>query len=271
MWRGLTRKVRAAASFFPREVAWGLADGPSSGALKPNRVGRCGWRPYEQAAAVLVRIGQPPVSDSRLWRRVQQAGHPLGEQAAADQSAAARVARPAWAEPEPKRLRLDGGLVNSVGAGWKAGTLARVGSVVAEQPKPSDRVPKVQTQVRRSSAVLGAVAAVTPVLLELGRRTHLGAATHSGMTADGAPWIWHLAAAPVPTRRPMLDGSQARPPVSVAAQALFPDQPTVASACFQAHTDDGVEGPRAPTVTELDPADRADVAAYFRTHHARMA
>jgi hypothetical protein len=264
--------VRAAVIiFFPLDVAWGLDEGQYSGALKQNMVWLCGLLPYAQAAAVMARIGKHPVSDSSLWRMVQQAGNHLGEPAAADQSDAALVPTPDLAEPETKLLSMDGGLVNIFGEGWKEFKVGLVGSVVAEQPNPSDRVPKVHTQVLRYSAVLGEVSAFTPVLLDLGRRTHFGTAAHSCITADGAPWIWNLADAHFPTSRQILDWYHARQHLSVAAQALFPDQPTAATAWFQAHTDDLFEGHLAPILAELDRADREDVATYFRTHHARMA
>ncbi len=142
---------------------------------------------------------------------------------------------------------------------------------MAEEPGLSDEVPKVHTQVLRYSAVLGEVAAFTPALLELARRTGFGATAHSGITADGAPWIWNLADEPFPNSRHSLDWYHARQHLSVAAQALFPDQPTAAAAWFQAHTADLFEARLAPMVAELGPADRDDVAAYFRTHQAPMA
>jgi hypothetical protein len=262
---------RAGSIFFPLDVAWGLDEGPYRGALKQNRVWRCGLVPYEPAAAVMARIGKQPVSDSRLWRMVQQAGQQLGEPAASTQDEATLESTTESAESDTKLLRMDGGLLNIFGEGWKEFKVGLVGTVVAEEPGPADGVLKVHSPVLHDGAVLGEVAAFTPVLLALARRTGFGTTAHSGMTADGAPWIWTLADAHVPASRPMLDGYPARQHVSLAAQALFPDQPTAATACFQAPTADLFEGHLAPILAELDRADRADVAAYFRTHQARMA
>lgn len=231
----------------------------------------CGLLPYEQAAAVMTRIGKQPVSDSSLWRMVQQAGQHLGQPAASTQGDATHEATAESAESDTKLLSMDGGLVNIFGEGWKEFKVGLVGSVVAEAPDPSDGLPKVHTQVLRYSAVLGEVAAFTPVLLDLARRTRFGAAKHSCITADGAPWIWNLAEAYFPASRQILDWYHARQHLSVAAQALFPDQPTAATTWFQNHTDDLFEGHLAPILAELDQADREDVAAYFQTHQARMA
>lgn len=271
MWSGPTTSVRRAGIiFFPLDAAWALDEGQYSGALKQNRVWLCGLLPYEQAAAVMARIGKHRVSDSSLWRLVQQAGQQLGKQAVTDQGDTTPVSRPESAVSDTKLLSMDGGLVNIFGEGWKEFKVGLVGTVVAEEPSPSDRMPKVHTQVLRYSAVLGEVAAFTPVLLELARRTGFGAVSHSCITADGAPWIWNLADAYFPTSRQILDWYHARQHLSVAAQALFPDQPTAATTWFQAHTDDLFEGQLAPMVAELEQADREDVTAYFRTHQARM-
>jgi hypothetical protein len=248
-----------------------LDEGPYSGALKQNMVWLCGLLPYEQAAAVMARIGKHPVSDSSLWRMVQQAGQHLGEAAASTQRDATLASTPESTEADTKLLSMDGGLVNIFGEGWKEFKVGLVGTVVAEERDPAERMPKVHTQVLRYSAVLGEVSAFTPALLELARRTGFGATALSCITADGAPWIWNLADAYFPNSRQILDWYHARQHLSVAAQALFPDQPTAATAWFQAHTDDLFEGHLPSIVAELDQADRDDVAAYFRTHQARMA
>ncbi len=271
-WSGLITGVRRVGIiFFPLDAAWGLDEGPYSGALKQNMVWLCGLLPYGQAAAVMARISKHPVLDSSLWRMVQQAGQQLGKQAASNQRDATLGSTPESAESATKLLSMDGGLVNIFGEGWKEFKVALVGTVVAEEPGPADHVPKVHTQVLGYSAVLGEVAAFTPILLDLARRTPFGASAHSCITADGAPWIWNLADTHFPASRQILDWYHARQHLLVAAQALFPDQPTAATVWFQAHTDDLFEARLAPMVAELDQADRADVAAYFRTHQARMA
>ena len=264
-------RVRTADIIFsPLDAAWELDEGEYSGALKQNMVWLCGLLSYRQAAEVMARIGKRPVSDSSLWRMAQQAGQRLGKQAASDQLEVTLVPTTKSAGPDTKLLSMDGGMVNIFGEGWKELKVALVGTVVAEEPSPSDSVPEVHTQALRYSAVLGDVSAFTPVLLDLARRTRFGQATRSCITADGAPWIWNLADEHFPNSLQILDWYHARQHLSGAAQALFPNQPAAATAWFQAHTADLFEGHLAPIVAELERADLADTAAYFQTHQARM-
>ena len=250
--------MRAADIIFsPLDTAWALDEGRYSGALKQNMVWRCGLLPYGQAAAVMVRIGKRAVSDSSLWRMVQQAGQQLDKSAAR----APLETTPKSSTESAKLLSMDGGMVNIFGEGWKELKVALVGSVVVDDT--SDRLPQVHTQALRYSAVLGDVSALTPVLLDLADCTHFGEATRSCLTADGAPWIWNLADAHFPNSLQILDWYHARQHLSGAAQALFSDQPAAATAWFQAHTDDLFEGHLAPLVADLQRADLADTALIF--------
>ncbi len=260
--------VRSADTIFsPLDTAWELSEGTYGGALQQNMVWLCGLLPYEQAAAVMARIGKRQVSDSSLWRMAQHAEQHLGQPSVDEAFASTPTAS---VEPETKLLSMDGGMVNIFGEGWKEFKVALVGSVVVEASSASASVPEVHTQVLRYSAVLGDVSAFTPILLDLARQTGFDQATRSCITADGAAWIWHLADAYFPTSLQILDWYHARQHLSGAAQVLFPNQPSPATAWFQAHTDDLFEGQLAPIVAELERADLSESAAYFRTHHARM-
>jgi hypothetical protein len=135
----LLRVCGVRVSFFPSGRSRGLDEGPYSGALKQNMVQLCGLLPYEQAAAVMTRIGKRPVSDSSLWRRVQQAGQQLSERTAADQRDTRHESSAESPGPDTKLLSMDGGLVNIFGEGWTEFKVGLVGAVVAEKPDPSDR------------------------------------------------------------------------------------------------------------------------------------
>jgi hypothetical protein len=156
-------------SFFPLDEAWEL-DGSVYGAeLKRNMVWLCGLLSFAQAAEVMRRIGKRQVSDSSLWRMVQQAGQRLLQQAALEQSKDGVAHTDSTsAESSTKLLSMDGGMVNIWGEGWKEFKVALVGPVVADEPPESNIVPEVHTQVRRYAAVLGDVPAFTPTLLDLG-------------------------------------------------------------------------------------------------------
>src|SRR5205807_1359260 len=89
------------------------------------------------------------------------------------------VSKSASAEATTKLLSMDGGMVNIFGEGWKELKVALVGSVVVEEPDPSDSLPTVHTQPLRYGAVLGDIAAFTPVLLDVATSASFGQATRS--------------------------------------------------------------------------------------------
>jgi hypothetical protein len=227
--------------------------------------------PYEQAAQVMARIGKRPVSDSSLWRLAQKVGQALKAQETLEQNPEARLeVAGESAEPDTHLLSMDGGMVNIEGEGWKELKVGLVGTVIADEPASSDEAPSVHTTAPHYCAVLGDGSAFTPVLLNLARRTGFQQATRSCITADGAAWIWNLADAYFPDSLQIVDDDHARPHLSLAAQALFPDRPAHANAWFRAHTDDLFDGSLKPIVAELEQAGLADSAAYFQTHQARM-
>lgn len=254
--------------FSPLDVAWAVDEGRYHGALKQNMVWLCGLLPYQAAAQVMARIGKQPVSDSSLWRLAQHTDQWL-ERPADDEALTPLVTQSASAAPTTNLLSMDGGMVNVFGEGWKELKVALVGSVVAEEPAPSDRLPMVHTQPLRYGAVLGDLAAFTPVLLDVATSAGFGKASRSCLTADGAAWIWNLADTHFPDSVQILDWYHACQHLSDAAQALFPDRPTSATTWLQTHTDALFEGHVAPLVAELERAKLSEPAAYFRTHAAR--
>ena len=260
----------AGTIFSPLDAAWKLDESSYSGALKQNMVWLCGLLPYEQAAQVMVRIGKQPVSDSSLWRMAQHTEQWLDQTAEGDAREEAPVTDRASVVPSTKLLSMDGGMVNIFGEGWKELKVALVGTVVVEQPDPLTGRPTVHTQPLRYGAVLGDIATFTPVLLNLADDAGFGEATRACIAADGAPWIWNLADSHFPDSVQILDWYHARQHLSSAAQALFPDHPSVATAWFQAHSDNLFEGQLTPIVLELERAGLAESAAYFATHAARM-
>jgi hypothetical protein len=255
--------------FSPLDVAWELDEGNFSGALKQNMVWLCGVLPYEQAAQVMARIGKRNVSDSSLWRMAQHADQWIN-QPTDEVRKTPTVPNRASAEVTTKLLSMDGGMVNIFGEGWKELKVVLVGNIVVEEPDSSDRLPSVHTQPLRYGAVLGDIAAFTPVLRNIATNAGFGEATRSCITADGAPWIWNLADTHFPASVQILDWYHARQHLSDAAQALFPDLPTRAATWFQTRTDDLFEGQLTPIVLELENAGLAEPAAYFSTHAPRM-
>lgn len=258
-------------AFSPLDAAWDLDEGLYAGALKQNMAWLCGLLPYGQAAQAMARIGKRPVSESSLWRLVQHVGQGLNAQSTLTPlpEAESVTAAPS-AAPTTCLLSMDGGMVNIHGEGWKELKVALVGTVIADVPAASGEAGAVHTTAAQYGAVLGDVAAFTPVLLDLARRTGFTQAQQSCLTADGALWIWNLADTYFPDSAQILDYYHARQHLSSAAQALFPDRPWRADTWLHAHTDDLFDGALTPIIAELTQADLPDCAAYFHSHLARM-
>jgi hypothetical protein len=231
----------------------------------------CGLLSYGQAAEVMRRIGKRSVSDSRLWRLAPKVGRALKAQEGLEQKPEAQleVAGEA-AQPDTRLLSMEGGMVNIEGEGWKELKVGLVGTVVIDEPASGDKVKSGHTTAAHYCAVLGDVTTFTPVVLDLARRTGFEETARSCITADGAAWIWNLADAHFPDSLQIVDYYHARQPLSLAAQALFPDQPARVNIWFHAHTDDLFEGALKPILADLEQPGLTDCAAYFQTHQARM-
>ena len=258
-------------AFSPLDAAWELDEGLYGGALKQNMAWLCGLLPYGQAAEVMARIGKRKVSGSSLWRLVQKVGQALHSQATLETQPEVPAGTPGEsAGSQTKLLSMDGGMVNIEREGWKELKVGLVGTVIAEEPASTDEVPIVHTTAAHYCAVLGDVSTFTPALLDLAQRTGFKQADRSCITADGAAWIWNVADAQFPDSLQIVDWYHARQHLSLAAQALFPDQPARATAWFHAHTDDLFDGHLHPIIAELTQAGLTTEAAYFQTHLARM-
>jgi hypothetical protein len=175
--------------------------------MKQNMAWLGGLLPYGQAAEVMSRIGKRPVSDSSVWRLAQKVGRVLHRQETLEQKPEGQPeAVGESAGSDTRLLSMDGGMVNLEGEGWKALNVGLVGAVMADEPASRDEVPIVHTRAAHYCAVLGDVATVTPVLLDLARRTGFEETAHSCITADRAAWMWKLADAPFPDSVQLVDG-----------------------------------------------------------------
>ena len=258
-------------AFSPLDVAWGMDEGLYGGALKQNMTWLCGLLPYGQAAQVMARIGKRPISGSSLWRLAQQVGQRLKAAVTAEPETEGQPeGLGASAGPDTQLLSMDGGMINIEGEGWKELKVGLVGTVITQEPVCPVAVPNVQTTAAHYGAVLGDVAAFTPVLLDLAQQTGFTQAARSCITADGAAWIWNLADTHFPHSVQIVDFYHARQHLALAAQTLFPNSSAEATAWFHTHTDDLFEACLTPIIAELTQAALPEHAAYFQTHQARL-
>jgi hypothetical protein len=75
------------------------------------------------------------------------------------------------------------------------------------------------------SAVLGSPEDLSPALWRLAVQRQIPIATESSVTADGAEWIWNLAADLFPDSTQIVDWYHACQHLALAATALYPDNP----------------------------------------------
>jgi len=220
-----------------------------------------GLLPYAQAEAVLKRIGHQTLSDSSLWRMVQQ--HDLcGE-----------LETPMPLDDVPsaltKAVSMDGGMLNVRREGWKEFKVGLVGTVQAQvAPQPTES--KVALVNMAYTAVLGDVATFAPHLQELACVQAVFTTPHTVIMADGAAWIWGLAERYFPGSVQIVDWFHAGQHLSAAAQALYPNDPTQATLWRHTRADDLFAGNVSLILDDLDKAGLVDEQHFFATHQARM-
>src|SRR5262245_4180772 len=143
--------------------------------------------------------------------------------------------------PQVKGVSLDGGMVNIRGEGWKEVKVDAVYDVVLHlerDERTGEYADFPHAQSIAYTAVLGDVEQFSPALWALAVAHEVPTAQQSSVTADGAEWIWNVAADYFPDSAQIVDWFHACQHLSDAAQALFPDQPTQADTWFKAYQDD---------------------------------
>lgn len=120
------------------------------------------------------------------------------------------------------------------------------------------------------TAVLGAVERFAPALWALAVAQQVPQAADSSVSADGAEWIWNLAANLFPDSIQIVDWYHATQHLASAAQALFPQDEKKAQAWFKTRLDDLFEGQLARIVQPLERQGLSDEVHYCRVHHRRM-
>jgi hypothetical protein len=232
---------------------------------------------YEQAAAIFKRIGQRDIPTSSIWRQSQQQGEKLKAYVEHQQDLVRveRVRLPApWEDHQQRKgVSLDGGMVHIREEGWKE---FKVGSVYDMVMKPErdpltgdwDEWPRAERI--QYAAILGGVAEFSPALWKVAVEADVPGAAQSSVTADGAAWIWNLAADLFPDSAEIVDWYHACQHLAQAAAALFPDDPQTAQGWFKMVKDYLFFGEIQRITAPLDAAGLTDHARYFHTHKHRM-
>ena len=184
---------------------------------------------FAEAATILNRLGEIPISTSSLWRRVAVWG-PKCQALEATQRAAS-LATPTREElnqtdaPAGQDLgaAMDGGMVHIRDEGWKE---LKVGCVFAIRQQPTrdkhtgEMVDLAHAVANTYVAHLGGPGVFGEALWAEARQRHWMQARETVVLGDGAPWIWNLTADKFFTSRQVVDWYHAKLHLTQAASAL---------------------------------------------------
>lgn len=233
--------------------------------------------PYGQAEQVFERIGQLHLTDATLWRHVDYHGRRLQayvEHQQAQVSPERVILDDARQDHDiPKGVSLDGGMVNLRGEGWKefkAGVVYDVGQRPGRDPQTGEMTELPCAETRQYTAVVGDVSQFAPALWALAVAQQVPRAAHSSITADGAEWIWKLAADLFPDSTQIVDWYHATQHLADAAHGLFPADENHAQQWYRQMQTPLFRGEIWRITRSLQQAGLADHARYFDHHQRRM-
>ncbi len=232
---------------------------------------------YQAATEVFERIGRRAIPGASLWRQTQRHGERLKAYMERQQEHVRpeRVILPGADHDhhQCKGVSMDGGMVHVRGEGWKE---FKIGSVF-DVSQHWERDPQTQELVERPhahhisyTAVLGDVKRFAPALWCLAVQRDVPQAHDSSVTADGAEWIWNLAADLFPDSTQIVDLYHACQHLSLAAAALFPDDPQRSQHWYDQQLTVLFQGGAPFIAAVLLSAGFPEHALYFQTHQRRM-
>jgi hypothetical protein len=275
VWNGpIIIASSADAVFFPLDERLGLIEGGLSNGLAHDVVWLSGQMTYEQASQVLRQIGGLEVPPSTVWEQMQRHGERLLE-AARHEQAHVSVERTQWEQPryDPtvrKGVSMDGGLVNIRGEGWKELKVGVVSTLTPPQDRPDETTDAPFGTDLHYTAVLGDVEAFSSALWALAIQQAVPYAGQVAVTADGAPWIWHLTNDLFPCAVQIVDWYHAAQHLEAAAQSHCPTDLAAAKRWSEPLKDQLFHGECFKVIQTLHDAQLSDHATYFETHQYRM-
>jgi hypothetical protein len=232
---------------------------------------------YRQAEEVFARIGHRQIPRMSLWRRTQAHGERMKTHIEHQQEMVApeRVVLPAAGQDHThlKGISMDGGMLNIRDEGWKEFKVGAVFDVMAQSaadPQTGEALEQPRATNIGYAAVLGEVEKFAPALWRLAVEQDVPCAARSSVTADGAAWIWNLAADYFPDSVQIVDWYHADEHLAAAAHALYPADDERAAAWRQQMHKPLFLGQAWYIAQTLEQAGLEEHALYFRTHQRRM-
>jgi hypothetical protein len=236
-----------------------------------------GLLPYGQVVQVFERVGHRRVPPGNVWREMQTQGERLREEAEHQRATVAPQRIVLGDEREdhavPKGVSMDGGMMNIRGEGWKefkAGVVYNLGQRPSQDPQTGEPVDQPCAEQSRYTAVLGDVEQFGPALWAVAVQHDLPRAARSSVTADGAEWIWNLAADLFPDSTQIVDWYHATQHLAQAAHALFPENETRAGEWYRHMQTPLFHGEIWKITLPLQQSGLSDHARYFEHHQRRM-
>ncbi len=193
-----------------------------------------GLLPFAQAAAVLGQVGQVTVSETTIWRLVQQWGGQFQAQEEQEREQAQAIpTAPPVGEELPDRLGVaaDGAMVYVREEGWKE---LKVGCVFAIEPHTvKDPVTKEPVELghaveNRYVGHLGGPESFGEKLWAAAQQRRWSAVRETEAIGDGAAWIWNLVDEHFGQSLQVIDWFHAMVHLSQAANLAFGEGTTAA-------------------------------------------
>lgn len=263
----------AGAAFFPLDERLGVGAGSVSPDLAREVVWLSGQVPYADVSDILSRIGGLCVPRSTVWDVVQRQGERLLE-TTMTRDKQLSIERTAWEQPryDPtlrKGVSMDGGMVNIRDEGWKELKVGVVSTLSAPQNRPDDLTDAPLGTDLHYVTVVGDVETFASALWALAVQHAVPYAGQVAVTADGAPWIWHLTNDLFPCAVQIVDWYHAAQHLNQAAQTHGATDDAAHAFADQLKTE-LFQGECFKVIHALHHAHLSEAATYFETHRYRM-
>ena len=247
-----------------------------------------GLVPFEQAAAILIGVGQMATSTSTVWRLTDKWTEKMQvlnqAEIAAAQALPCTLRQVGENVETTKRMgaAMDGAMINIRGEGWKE---TKVGCVYDVEMRQSiDPVTKESTEMGCAAnssyaAHLGGPAAFGQAIWAEARKRGWTTALETQVLGDAAVWIWNLAGEHFFTSHQTVDFYHAVEHLAVGARLLHGESTAAASGWLSRHRKALYQGDVARITSAMKRAakrkpalakDLAREAGYFEKNKSRM-
>lgn len=214
---------------FPLDERWQLTRREYSSALGRELVWLSGLLAYEQASEVCRRLGGLNIPPTTLWEYTQTEGQRLVDYVEHERDHS-QVERTQWNDLkyDPRAYKavcMDGGMVYVRGEGWKemkAGVIGDIQHALTQVDMPPDEQ-RHRLRNLRYVGVVGDAQTFSRAMWILALQQGVPYAGRSAVIADGAAWIWRVAADLFPVSTQIVDWYHAKDHLAQAAHAAYPD------------------------------------------------